>query len=276
MCEAKKLYENGINKRTIKKKCNYESFQELYDEIFEIDKEFYKNIKFLSFNRGYSNKIKQSFNIDNLNDLLKYKKYILLDNGNIDTNYLNNISFSPKEIYDIFYGCTLCEKCSSETRYISFKQGYNTHCKKCRQHLGGLKAREKSIITNLQRYGYENAMGNIDIVNKKKETCKLLYGDENYNNPDKAKETMLDKYGDIYQRTDSFHVKRESTCLEKYGVLNVLQSSEAKAKTIITKLEKYGVEHHMKSIDFINNVYIPSMIEKYGGFIYISSSRDKT
>lgn len=63
MCKAKELYYNGINKQSIKKKLNYESYQELYDDIFEIDKEFYKNIKFLSFNRGYSNKIKQSFNI---------------------------------------------------------------------------------------------------------------------------------------------------------------------------------------------------------------------
>lgn len=187
---------------------------------------------------------------------MKYKKYILLDGGSIDTNYLNNISFSSKEIYDIFNGCKLCEYCLSETNYITFNKGYNIHCKKCRQHQGGIKAREKSIITNLQRYGVPHAMQIQDIVKKKKKTCEMLYNDENFNNPEKAKDTMYAKYGDIYQRTEAFHDKRESTCLEKYGVSHVLQSVDVKAKTIITKIEKYGVDHHMKSIEFINTIYI--------------------
>jgi len=258
MCKAKELYYNGINKQSIKKKLNYESYQELYDDIFEIDKEFYKNIKFLSFNRGYSNKIKQSFNIDNIEDLLKYKKYILLDSGSIDTNYLNNISFSSKEIYDIFYGCKLCEYCLSETNYISFNKGYNTHCKKCRQHQGGIKAREKSKVTNIIKYGVDHPMKNDEIKTK-----KVLNTDYSNIN-DKIQSTCIEKYGDIFQRTEIFAQKRESTCLERYNVSNPFQYNEFKNKIKETRIVNFGVDHHMKSSDFMNTVYIPSMIEKYG------------
>lgn len=258
MCEAKKLYENGITKRTIKKKCNYESYQDLYDDIFEINKELYKNIKFLSFNRGYSNKIKQSFVISTLDDLLKYKKYILLDNGNIDVNYANNILFSTKEIYDIFHGCTLCENCLSETKFNSYIKGYNSHCKKCRQQQGGKKALEKAKSTNMIKYGVNHPMQNDEIKTK-----KVLNTDYSNIN-DKIQSTCIEKYGDIFQRTKMFHEKREATCLERYSVNNVFQTSEVKTKIIITKLEKYGVEHHMKSIEFIDSIYAPSMMKKYG------------
>ena len=248
MCEAKELYKSGVSKILLKKKFNYKSYQDLYDDIFEIDKEFYKNIKFLSFNRGYSKKIKQTFNIDNIEDLLKYKPYILLDNGNIDANYSNNISFSNKEIYDIFNGCYLCEICLSETKFNSYIKGYNQNCKKCRQSIGGKKALEKSKVTNMKKYGVDHPMKNDEI--KIKKVLNMDYSNLN----DKIQATCIEKYGDVFQRTNIFNQKRESTCLEKYNVSNPFQYIEFKNKIKETRLFHFGVEHHMKLDVFKNQI----------------------
>ena len=258
MCEAKELYKSGVSKILLKKKFDYKSYQDLYDDVFEIDKDFYKNVKFLSFKSGYSNKIKSSFTINNIDDLMKYKNYYHLKNGDIDCNYSNNISFSNKEIYDIFNGCYLCEICLSETKFNSYIKGYNHHCKKCRQSIGGKKAVEKSKVTNMKKYGVEHPMQNDEI--KIKKVLNMDYSNLN----DKIQATCIKRYGDIFQRTDIFNQKRESTCLERYNVSNPFQYSEVKDKIKETRLFNFGVDHHMKSDTYIKTIYNTSMLNKYG------------
>lgn len=70
-----------------------------------------------------------------------------------------------------------------------------------------------------------------------KKTSKRLYGDENYNNKEKFRQT----------------------CLERYGVENVFQSEDTKKKCEQTKLEKYGDAH------FINlEKAKQTCLERYG------------
>jgi len=58
----------------------------------------------------------------------------------IKTHFKNNISnknlfrgtkYSTKELYDITFGCTLCEICYKQTKYISSQKGYKTKCGLC-------------------------------------------------------------------------------------------------------------------------------------------------
>lgn len=99
-----------------------------------------------------------------------------------------------------------------------------------------------------------------------KNTCKIIYGDENYNNREKAKQTCLEKYGvehvmllnetrekiketsrTIYGNENyNNRNKYKQTCLEKYGVEFSTQSESVKAKARETYLLHFGVDHPSK------------------------------
>ena len=78
--------------------------------------------------------------------------------------------------------------------------------------------------------------------NKKgKQTKKLRYGNENYNNIEKSKQTMLNNIDEnglnsIQRR----QLKLEQTNLEKYGVKCNWGSKDPKLNGSKTRLEKYG------------------------------------
>lgn len=120
--------------------------------------------------------------------------------------------------------------------------------------------RDQVKQTNLEKYGTENPMQNEDIkqkakytvslksaeektaiILKAKQTKKALYGDENYNNLEKAIATNLKKYGVAYGVQTS--ANRTAT-----------NSPEAKAKAKIARLqtiqEKYGVDYYFQTLEF--------------------------
>lgn len=74
------------------------------------------------------------------------------------------------------------------------------------------------------------------------------YGDAKYNNPEKSKQTCLQKYGVEYvTQTDKFKEKSKQACLEKYGVEFCLQAGEVIEKSKKTCIKKYGVDNCMKN-----------------------------
>lgn len=161
---------------------------------------------------------------------------------------------------------------------------------------------QKQRVTNLkEKYGVENVYQ----LDKSKDKCKQTklerYGDENFNNSEKQKQTMLDKYGitknilyDLYiiknmRRTEvadklnvsdnilktalryfNIHKDRKlsallskETNLEKYGVECNLRLPEIIDKRNKTSIEKYGSVSPFKDAD-IYNKRNKTMIEKYG------------
>jgi len=112
---------------------------------------------------------------------------------------------------------------------------------------------------------------------KIKKTKEILYGDENYNNREKNKETCLEKYGDEnYNNRDMY----KNTCLEKYGGhYNTLE--EYRNKFTDTCLKKYGVDNPMKSEDLKEEIRIKLLYHnlqklkiKYDDFDIIDNSGD--
>lgn len=57
---------------------------------------------------------------------------------------------------------------------------------------------DKIRKTTLEKYGYAHHLQSPEIIQKRKNTCLELYGDENYNNREKAIQTCQDKYGVDY------------------------------------------------------------------------------
>jgi len=86
------------------------------------------------------------------------------------------------------------------------------------------------------------------------------YGDENYNNRVKYKETCLEKYGvDNTSKVEVIKNKWLNTNKERYGVENIFQLENIKEKSKQTKKEKYGDENYNNK-----DKQIETMLEKYG------------
>ena len=90
------------------------------------------------------------------------------------------------------------------------------------------------------------------------------YGDPNYNNRDKSKETCIEKYGveNPHQNKDIIS-KCENTCLEKYGVTNPNKTKEVRDKIEKTNLKRYGATCSLHGED-IHKKVLNSMNKKYG------------
>ena len=80
---------------------------------------------------------------------------------------------------------------------------------------------------------------------KRKDTCKKIYGSEN-----------------VFQN-DDIKNKIKETCLNKYGVENPIQNTEIKEKAQNTILDKYGVKNVFE-LDSVQKNIKKSYIEKYG------------
>lgn len=76
---------------------------------------------------------------------------------------------------------------------------------------------------------------------KNKKTNLERHGDENYNNHEKTKQTLLDNFGveNVFQ-LEEVKEKSKKTCLDKFGVEYSLQSLEVRKKGDETKEIKYG------------------------------------
>lgn len=162
--------------------------------------------------------------------------------------------------------------CSSKTDFISITSGYKLHCSNECAH----KTRSKTKANKSDDIKEQ--------INQKGKLTRLAkYGDENYNNREKAKETMielyggnstlsspilskkveetkLEKYGDAHYNNPN---KNRETCLEKYGVDNVLKVPEIQEKINNTKIEKYGSIHVTQNEEIMNKVKRTNL-EKYG------------
>ena len=114
--------------------------------------------------------------------------------------------------------------------------------------------KEKAFQTKIERYGtisYTNA--------KKAEQTKLkLYGDKHYNNRKKFKQTVT-TFSE--NKKNNIIDKRKQTCLEKYGVENIMQLNDTKSKIKKTCLKKYGVEAAFK-ITSVKEASIKTIKEK--------------
>lgn len=91
-----------------------------------------------------------------------------------------------------------------------------------------------------------------------KHTKKELYGDENYVNTEKIKQTTLERHG--YECALGNKEIKKQGMLNKYGVEHSMQLEECREKTQQTWLKKYGTNEILK----INKLKKQGMLDKYG------------
>jgi hypothetical protein len=126
----------------------------------------------------------------------------------------------------------------------------------------------KSIIYNAYNRYIRNSKDNNYRCNKcntevSKNTKLLKYGDKNYTNRKKYKETCLERYGGHFNKLDEFKNKKRETCLERYGVEHPIRNEKVKEKKKNTCLERYGVENPLNNPEILLKSK-KKMIDKHG------------
>lgn len=148
--------------------------------------------------------------------------------------------------------CDICGK-EKELSYKSYNSNVSKYpiyacCEKC--------ANKKRELTCLDKYGVKYNKDRKEFKEKSDLTKLEKYGDINYTNRNKYKETCLEKYGCLNSfQVEEFKQKSNETKLEKYGN----ETFTNPEKTIKTKIEKYNDP-------YFNNKEKAKMtnIEKYG------------
>lgn len=188
----------------------------------------------------------------------------------------NNQVESLEEYYEKYVGENIiksCIICGNPTKFKNVNQGWARTCSHtCSMRNPQVIERRKENCekTLLAKYGVKNP-GQISGHREKcKQTNLRIHGDENWNNPDKAKQTNLDRYGVIsYTKTDEYKEKYKTTCLEKYGTEHHTSSESYRENKKKATLEKYGTEHILQ-VPEIREKIKNTTVEKYGGFTFAS------
>ena len=176
-----------------------------------------------------------------------------------------------KEALYMFYNgidsVPLCKTCKKPVKFHGYYYGFSKYCcQKCAQV--DEEVREKLKHTNIEKYGHDY----LNKFSKKgKETKKRLYGDANYNNNEKSKQTCLERYGgDNPMKNKDIQEKSKQTCLERYGSPLYLTSDEYQSKRAEcfekskrTMFERYGHEYPSQ-IPELKEKIKQTCLERYG------------
>jgi len=124
-----------------------------------------------------------------------------------------------------------CKECGKDTAFVNLSIGYNSFC-------------SNICLGN-----------NVEVKNKKKETCNKNY---KVNNPSqskeikvKKKETCIKNHGvDSYSKTEEFKEKYKNTCMKNHNVEYPAQSPEIREKQMATCIKNHGVDNYSKTEEF--------------------------
>ena len=112
------------------------------------------------------------------------------------------------------------------------------------------------------------------MVSNVKKTKLERYGNENYNNPDKGKQSLIEHYGSIEEANKAKVRSAQNTMTLRYGsVENCYKQAVAKSKT--TNITRYGVECTLWA-DSIEPKIRATFLEKYGVPYYCMTAECKS
>jgi hypothetical protein len=203
-----------------------------------------------------------------------------------ETSFLSNNAHVKQRVWHIKNNVYSLVKCYCGNDISFGRKNYPTYCSsKCRNN-DPIK-KEKTIRTNIEKYGVDNPMKSESVKKKVTNTKLNKYGSSTYNNSEKSKKACQEKYGvDNISQLDIIKEKKKQTFLKNYGVEHGLQdhnirelgkktclkkygneyyfkTEDYKIKTKQKCLEKYNVEHYAQSLDF-KNKFKNTCIGKYG------------
>ena len=141
----------------------------------------------------------------------------------------------------------ICCVCGEKSIFFGLSKGYSDYCsQECSN-------RSKKRIENI------------------KKTKSERYGDENFNNPDKLKQTCLKKFGtESFTKTKEFKEKSKQTKSERYGDENFNNSEKIRQ----TCTQRYGVYNYSLTEEFIEKSH-ETKKRKYGNPKFVNTDKRK-
>jgi len=135
-----------------------------------------------------------------------------------ETKFLSNAKLQQR-LWHIFNDTTMikCAECGINTNFISINQGYHTYCSwRCSTNSESVKLKSKATKTK-------------------------KYNNPCYNNPEKTKKTLLERYGAEHAlQLKEFKDKALNTKLDRYGDENY----NNREKALDTNFERFGMAHY--------------------------------
>ena len=114
-------------------------------------------------------------------------------------------------------------------------------------------------------------------IQKGKDTKKERYGNENYNNPIKNKQTCIEKYGvDSYSKTHEFIEKTKATNQKNFGADFVMQSEKGMKLYRQSMLETYGVEWPSQTDEYKAKWKNKDFVERRQQKMYMTKRKNGT
>lgn len=102
-----------------------------------------------------------------------------------------------------------CKICGVKTNFTSIQYSYKNCCSKKCSNIYTQKQTEKG---NIEKYGVKNVFQLNNINEKSLNTREYKYGNKNYTNKEKYKQTMMNRYGVAYAvQKQSIHEKQQKT-----------------------------------------------------------------
>lgn len=184
----------------------------------------------------------------------------------------NHTEFESYEKYIIYHfyndniptckcGCGTSMKFESHNNpkfYADFTKNHWPHKKHTEETKKQIKASLQKTMLDL--YGVDNPMKLQKFIDKIADTKQEKYNDSAYNNPEKTKQTNLERHGVEYpQQNIEIKKKSKKTNFKKYNAPTFTATPEGKDQIKKTKKEKYGDENYI-NIKKIKQV----KLEKYG------------
>ena len=176
--------------------------------------------------------------------------------------------------------------CRFEKNLVQILDTSGPYCKECSTK----RRMEKTVKTNLKKYGAKYSFQNEDVRKKYKENMMKKNGVENPSHipsvvvkrkettmtnlgvgcsfqsekvKKKIKETNLERYNaENPAQNSDVRQKMKDTCLERYDVESPFQNEDVKQKIRATMLERYNVENPMKS-EVIKEKVKKTNLERY-------------
>ena len=192
---------------------------------------------------------------NNLNRAFKYDSNLL----SLYNIYISEFRSEEEALYCLRYkddiSNHICPTCGHISEfYTNLKRNHYEYRKTCNNKdcIGKINHNAESIQkhknTCKRLYGDEN------YTNREQAylTCLLLYGDPHYTNRKKAKQTCLDKYGYewLFQSPD-FRKIINDYCQKTFGVDWYVETKEFKEKSKASKKAKYGDEYYNNIIQIM-------------------------
>lgn len=114
------------------------------------------------------------------------------------------------------------------------------------------------------------------IAKKRKDCCVSKYGVECTFQLEeikkKSRETQIQKYGDLYSKTNDRKMKIKNTNIKNYGVENPMQRKEIKEKAKETNIERYGCENPFQNKE-VQQKHINTLRKKHNDESLINVSQ---